>query len=329
MNNIQVGSVSIAGQTILAPMAGFTDLPYRKICRQWGAAYAVAEMAASKDNLQHTAKTSFRMNLDGEPSPRGIQLIGSVPEELARAAKRAENAGADIVDLNCGCPAKKVCSVACGSALLKNPDLVESLLQSIVNAVSVPVTLKYRIGWSTSDINAVDLGKRAEDAGVKMLVLHGRTGEQGFKGHAEYETIRRLKQAVSIPVIANGDIDAADKALEVLKATGADGVMIGRGALGNPWIFSQINSLLSGTRQFILSKTQIEETIIGHIRSHHAFYGEVLGLKTIRTHLNWYLKRFNADEKDIRKVLLAGNPDEQIDLTLLLLERLDLSINLL
>ena len=162
-----------------------------------------------------------------------------------------------------------------------------------------------------------------------MLVLHGRTGEQGFKGHAEYQTIRRLKQAVSIPVIANGDIDAADKALEVLKATGADGVMIGRGALGNPWIFSQINSLLSGTRQFILSKTQIEETIIGHIRSHHAFYGEVLGLKTIRKHLNWYLKRFNADEKDIRKVLLAGNPDEQIDLTLLLLERLDLSINLL
>lgn len=328
MNDIQVGSVSIPGRTILAPMAGFTDLPYRKICRKWGAAYAVAEMAASKENLQHTAKTSFRMNLEGEAAPRGIQLIGSVPEELAKAAQRAEKAGADIVDLNCGCPARKVCSVACGSALLKNLDLVESLLKSIVESVSIPVTLKFRTGWSLSERNAVELGQRAQDAGVRMLVLHGRTGDQGFKGHAEYETIRQLKQAVSIPVIANGDIDAPQKALQVLEFTGADGVMIGRGALGNPWIFDQVNSLLLGTRQFILSRSQIEETIIEHINLHYAFYGQELGLRTIRKHLNWYLKRFNADEKDIREVLLAGNPDEQIELTLKLLGRLDLLINL-
>lgn len=328
MKHIQVGSVLIPGQTILAPMAGFTDLPYRKICRRWGASYAVAEMAASKDNLQHTAKTSFRMNLEGESSPRGIQLIGSVPQELARAAQRTEKAGAEIVDLNCGCPAKKVCSVLCGSALLKNVDLVESLLKAIVEAVSVPVTLKFRTGWTASQINAVDLGKRAEDAGIKMLVLHGRTGDQGFKGEAEYDTIRLLKQAVSIPVVANGDIYSPKKALQVLDYTKADGVMIGRGALGNPWIFSQVNSLLSGTGQFILKRSQIEETIVEHIRSHHAFYGEALGLRTMRKHLSCYLKRFNADEGEIRKVLLAENTEEQVELTLKLLGKLDLSINL-
>lgn len=327
MKHIQVGDVDIPGQVFLAPMAGFSDLPYRNICRQWGASYAVAEMTASKENLQRTKKTSLRMTLNEESEPRGIQLIGSVPEELAEAAMRVQAAGAQLVDFNCGCPARKVCSVACGSALMKQPELVGEILQKMVSAVTVPVTLKIRTGWDSSSLNALEIGKLAEDTGVKMLVIHGRTREQGFKGEAEYETARQLKNAVSIPVIVNGDINSGKKALDVLQYTGADGVMIGRAALGNPWLFKEINSILSGIEPQLLKRSDIEDTIINHMKEHYAFYGEMLGIRTIRKHLNQYVKRFSLNSDELQKIYLAKNAGEQIERTRDLLGSSRFSVN--
>ena len=262
---VQVGNVEIPGRVFLAPLAGFTDLPFRQICRKLGAAYAVAEMVASQKHLRESRKSQERFSLGSESYPRAIQLLGSDPVDLADTARYAVQCGAQIVDFNCGCPAKKVCSVECGSALLKDEALVEKLLKALTEAVDVPVTLKYRLGWDAEHINALNIAAIAQEAGIKMLVLHGRTREQGFKGEVDYQRIAEVKASVDIPVIA----------------------------IGNPWIFSQINDKLDGRIPQAPSKSQLIETIGEHLQLHFSFYEKEKGLKTIRKHLSGYFKRLD------------------------------------
>lgn len=323
MAAVQLGSETINGKVFLAPMAGVTDLPYRQLSRKHGVAYAVGEMAASKDDLKNTQKTQRRMNVRGETPLRVIQLLGADPQMLANAARRAVDAGAQVIDLNCGCPAKKVCSVACGSALLRTPDLVGRLLEAIINAVSVPVTLKFRLGWDADSINALEVGKMAEDLGVAMLVLHGRTREQGFRGHATYDVIRELKKVVHIPVIANGDIDSPQKAKRVLEETGADGVMIGRAAMGNPWLLGKIRESVEGIAYPDPTSEQIIDTVCEHINIHYDFYGFELGQRTIRKHLNLYLSRFGVAQESIYQSYQAQSPEAQIQIVRDLLEAVE------
>lgn len=307
-SSIKVGDVEIPGNVFLAPLAGITDQPYRRICRKLGASYAVAEMVASQKHLRESRKSQERFNLGEEGAPRAIQLLGSDPADLAGAARYAVRSGAQIVDFNCGCPAKKVCSVECGSALLKDEDLVRRLLESLTASADVPVTLKYRIGWDAEHINALEIARIAQDAGVKMLVLHGRTREQGFKGAAEYSVIKAVKENSLIPVVANGDIDSAAKALEVLHYTGADGVMIGRAAIGNPWIFSQIADALKGKEPQPMTKSQVIETIGEHLDLHFAFYDQEKGLKTIRKHLCAYFKRLDLCANHLKGLFALTDP---------------------
>lgn len=305
---IQVGSVEIPGRIFLAPMAGATDLPYRQICRKAGASYAVAEMVASQAHLRASRKSQERFNLGREPAPRAIQLLGSNAADLADAARYAVKSGAQIVDFNCGCPAKKVCSVECGSALLKDEFLVAALLRELVGAVDVPVTLKYRLGWDAEHLNALRIAQIAQDAGVKMLVLHGRTRAQGFKGEVNYDLIAQVKKAVAIPVIANGDINSPQKAKYVLEKTGADGVMIGRAAMGNPWLFTQIKDLFEGLEPSVLKKTDVVDTILEHMQQHFLFYGQEKGLKTIRKHLSWYFKRLDLCPNWLVRLFAISEP---------------------
>lgn len=305
---IKVGSVEIPGCIFLAPMAGATDLPYRQICRKAGASYAVAEMVASQAHLRSSRKSQERFNLGSEPAPRAIQLLGSNAADLAEAARYAVRSGAQIVDFNCGCPAKKVCSVECGSALLKDELLVAALLKELVGAVDVPVTLKYRLGWDAEHLNAVRIAQIAQDAGVKMLVLHGRTRAQGFKGEVNYDLIAEVKKAVAIPVIANGDIDSPKKAKYVLEKTGADGVMIGRAAMGNPWLFTQMKDLFEGVEPSALKKADVVDTILEHMQQHFLFYGQEKGLKTIRKHLSWYFKRLDLCPNWLVRLFAISEP---------------------
>lgn len=295
----KIGPYQVKGKVLLAPMAGITDLPFRILCRKFGADYAVGEMAATQEGLQKTEKTRLRYTFDGEPEPRAIQLIGADPKAVADSAKRAVDCGAQIIDLNCGCPVKKVCSVACGSALLKDPLLIGRLLKALVSAVDVPVTLKYRTGWDASHINAMEVAHIAEQEGVSLLVLHGRTRDQGYKGQAEYQTIQIVKKIAKIPVIANGDITSFSKAEAVLSYTHADGVMIGRAAFGNPWIFQEIQAGLNGEKFKAPGLEEIYQTILEHQTAHIRFYGEHKGVRTFRKHLNWYLKRLNASSEEL------------------------------
>jgi tRNA-dihydrouridine synthase B len=242
---MRIGSHELNNRVFAAPMAGVTDRPFRRLCRRFGAGYAVAEMAASNPRLWASEKTMRRLNPDGERAPVAVQLAGADPPMLAEAARYNVDRGAQIIDINMGCPAKKVCAVASGSALLRDEALVGRILEAVVAAVDVPVTLKFRTGWSPENRNAVRIARMAQDAGVRMLTLHGRTRECGFAGDAEYETIAAVKRAVSIPVVANGDIGSPAKARDVLAATGADAVMIGRAAQGRPWLFREIEHFLA------------------------------------------------------------------------------------
>lgn len=294
IHSVQIGRYTVSGNVFLAPMAGITDLPFRVLCRNLGSSYAVGEMTTSQENLLKTEKTKKRYDFTNEPNPRTIQLIGSDPIALVSAARKGVEAGAQIVDLNCGCPAKKVCSVSCGSALLQYPDLVEELLTALTSNLDVPVTLKFRTGWKKGIINALQIAEIAQRAGVAMLVLHGRTREDGYSGEAEYETIRQVKKSVDIPVIANGDITDGPKARAVLEYTGADGVMIGRASLGNPWVFKEIITYLRDESRSTLSLSEIRDTILHHHKMHIDFYGEAKGVRTFRKHLTWYLKRFGV-----------------------------------
>ena len=272
-------------------MAGVTDRPFRQLCKQLGAGYAVSEMAASNPRLWQTEKTARRINHDGEIAPRAVQIAGADPAMLADCARFNVERGAQIIDINMGCPVKKVCNSWCGSALLQDEKLVAQILDAVVAAVDVPVTLKFRTGWDRQHKNALHIAQLAQSAGIAMLTLHGRTRADGYRGAAEYETIAAVKQVVSIPVVANGDIDTPEKARDVLRVTGADAIMIGRAAQGRPWIFREITHFLD--TGFHLPQPQVAEvaTLMDeHLRAHYAFYGDYLGVRTARKHIGWYVR---------------------------------------
>ena len=285
-----IGQYQIEHKTILAPMAGVTDLPFRQLCREMGAGLVVSEMVAADPSTRSTRKSRLRIQFGDEPAPRSVQIAGYDPQMMAEAAQFNVDQGAQIIDINMGCPAKKVCKRAAGSALLQDPSLVNDILKAVVKAVDVPVTLKIRTGWDRQNRNAVTIGKIAEEAGIAALAVHGRTRACRFVGEVEYDTIAQVVEAVSIPVLANGDISTPEKAVSVLKYTGAAAVMIGRAAQGNPWIFQQINHYLEQGQ--LLAPPSIEEagTVMArHLQALHEFYGEVGGVRISRKHIGWYI----------------------------------------
>ena len=284
-----IGPYQISDKALLAPMAGVTDLPFRQLCREMGAGLVVSEMVASDPSTWSTRKSRLRIQFGDEPSPRSVQIAGYDPQMMAEAAKFNVQQGADIIDINMGCPAKKVCKRAAGSALLQDPELVENILNAVVGAVEVPITLKIRTGWDRQNRNAVNIAKIAENAGIAALAVHGRTRACRFVGEVEYDTIAKVVDSISIPVIANGDITSPQQAETVLKKTGANAVMIGRGAQGNPWIFRQINHYLQ-ERELLPAPTfnEIGKVMIRHLSELHKFYGEVGGVRISRKHIGWY-----------------------------------------
>jgi len=298
-------------------MAGVTDRPFRAICRSYGASLAVSEMVSSNPTLQDDRKTRLRCDHRGEPEPRAIQILGADPLHMAQAARLNVDRGAQIIDINMGCPAKKVCNVAAGSALLRDETQVARILESVVKAVEVPVTLKIRTGWDLHNRNAVRIARLAEDSGIRALAVHGRTRACGFSGVAEYSTIAEVKSAVGIPVIANGDIDSPDKARFVLDTTGADALMVGRAALGRPWQFRTINAFLTeGLRLQDPEPTERYRVLIQHVQELHAFYGPMAGVRIARKHIGWYAKHWPGFALDRLKPLFSEEkPDRQIQLT--------------
>ena len=285
-----IGPYQIQNQTVLAPMAGVTDLPFRRLCRKMGAGLVVSEMVAADPNTWSTRKSRLRVQFGDEPAPRSVQIAGYDPQMMAEAALFNVQLGAEIIDINMGCPAKKVCKRAAGSALLQNPELVERILTAVVSAVDVPVTLKIRTGWDRQNRNAETIARIAEDSGIAALAVHGRTKACRFVGEVEYDTIANVVDAVSIPVLANGDITDPQRAVSVLKHTGAAAVMIGRAAQGNPWIFNQINHFLKYDQP--LSPPSMEEcsqVMSEHLLALHEFYGETGGVRISRKHIGWYI----------------------------------------
>lgn len=293
MPRMRIGSWTLPHPVFVAPMAGVTDRPYRRLCKALGAAYAVSEMAASNPRLWNSVKTSRRIDHEGEPDPVAVQIAGSDPEMMAEAARFNIEKGARIIDINMGCPVKKVCNVASGSALLRDEALVVRILRSVVDACrpyDVPVTLKTRTGWDPESRNAVRIGMLAQDIGIAALTLHGRTRCDFYQGEAEYDTIREVKSTLEIPVVANGDIDSPEKAKRVLEYTGADAVMIGRAAQGRPWIFREISHYLAtGTRLAPPTWGELRHNLLDHLEDHYRFYGEYTGVRTARKHIGWYL----------------------------------------
>jgi len=279
-------------------MAGVTDRPFRQLCKKLGAGYAVSEMAASNPRLWASEKSSRRTDHAGEMEPKAVQIAGADPHDLAECAKFNVERGAQIIDINMGCPVKKVCNNWCGSALLQHEDLVQRILDAVVNAVDVPVTLKFRTGWDRQNKNALTIARMAEQAGIAMLTLHGRTRADGYKGDAEYDTIAAVKAAVNIPVVANGDITTPDRAKFVLDYTGADAVMVGRAAQGRPWICREIDYFLR-TGEYLPPPLveEVRELMNEHLPAHYAFYGEYLGVRTARKHIGWYVEDLPGGEE--------------------------------
>jgi tRNA-dihydrouridine synthase B len=294
-------------------MAGVTDRPFRQLCKQLGAGYAVSEMAASNPRLWASEKSARRTDHAGEMEPKAVQIAGAVPEELADCARFNVERGAQIIDINMGCPVKKVCNNWCGSALLQHEDLVERILNAVVEAVDVPVTLKFRTGWNRENKNALRIARLAEQAGIRMLTLHGRTRADGYKGDAEYDTIRAVKDAVGIPVVANGDITTPEKAKYVLDYTGADAVMIGRAAQGRPWICREIDHYLRiGTHLEAPTIEEVRALMHEHLPAHYAFYGEYLGVRTARKHIGWYVEDLPEGEQFRQRMNLLESTAEQL-----------------
>lgn len=288
---MQIGKIKLENNLILAPMAGVTDRPFRILCKQQGAGMAVSEMVSANSLLRGSAKTLRRANHEGECAPRSIQIAGADPVLMGEAARFNEAEGAELIDINMGCPAKKVCNTLAGSALLRDEALVARILEAVVKAVSIPVTLKIRTGWDENTKNGVTIAKMAEDIGIQALAVHGRTRSCFFKGEAEYKTIAAIKAAVNIPVIANGDIETPEKAKWVLEQTKADGIMIGRAAQGKPWIFKEISHYLStGTHLPELKPFEIKQILLDHLENLYALYGEHTGTMVARKHVSWYSK---------------------------------------
>lgn len=288
---MQIGKHILKNNLVVAPMAGVTDRPFRQLCKKMGAGLAVSEMVTSNSLLYGSEKTLRRANHEGEVDPISVQIAGADPAMMAEAAKHNVDNGAQIIDINMGCPAKKICNVMAGSALLKDEPLVSQILKAVVNAVNVPVTLKIRTGWDKDNRNAIQIAKMAEDIGIQALAMHGRTRACLYKGDAEYDTIAAVKQAINIPLIANGDITTPEKAKYVLDYTGADAVMIGRAAQGRPWIFREIEHYLTtGTHMLPPTVEEIHKVMLEHLHDLYVFYGELTGMRVARKHISWYTK---------------------------------------
>jgi tRNA-dihydrouridine synthase B len=313
---MQIGPYRLPNPLILAPMAGVTDRPFRLLCRNMGAGLAVSEMVSSNSLLWGSEKTKRRANHQGEPEPRSVQIVGADPAMMADAARYNVEHGAQIIDINMGCPAKKICSVMAGSALLKDELLVARILSAVVRAVEVPVTLKIRTGWDKTSRNAVRIGQIAEECGIRALAVHGRTRACAYHGEAEYDTIAEIKAAISIPVIANGDITSPEKARFVRDYTGVDGLMIGRAAQGRPWIFREIlHYLETGERLVEPPLQEIRDTLLEHLENLYSFYGERTGVLMARKHLAWYSKGQRHGAAFRRAVNQADSQVRQLSLT--------------
>lgn len=310
----KIGPYTLPNPLVLAPMAGVTDRPFRQLCRRLGAGLAVSEMVIADTRLWHTRKSRTRLDHEGEPEPRSVQIAGSDPDMMAEAARLNVRHGAQIIDINMGCPAKKVCNRAAGSALMRDEHLVGRILEAVVQAVDVPVTLKMRTGWSRSQRNAVTIARMAEQAGIQALAIHGRTREDKYNGEAEYDTIAEVKSRVRIPVFANGDITGPEKAGHVLAYTNADGLLIGRAAQGRPWIFREILHYLStGTHLPAPSLEEVEQILLQHVDELHRFYGETMGVRIARKHVSWYLQSHDSSKAFRKGFNAIENAREQKD----------------
>ncbi|MBD7988577.1 tRNA dihydrouridine synthase DusB [Luteimonas sp. Sa2BVA3] len=313
---MRIGPYDIAPHVVLAPMAGVTDKPFRLLCKRLGAGLAMSEMTISDPRFWGTEKSLRRMDHAGEPDPVGVQIAGTEPAQLAEAARYNADQGARIIDINMGCPAKKVCNAWAGSALMRDEALVARILSAVVAAVDVPVTLKIRTGWAAGQRNAVAIARIAEDSGIQALAVHGRTRDQHYTGVAEYDTIAEVKSRLRIPVIANGDIDSPARAAAVLRHTGADAVMVGRAAQGRPWIFREVAHFLATSEQLPPPSLQeVRDILLGHLEALHAFYGEASGVRIARKHLGWYAKDRPENAAFRAVVNRADSARAQLDLT--------------
>ena len=311
---MQIGPYSLSAPVVVAPMAGVSDQPFRQLCLRMGAGMAVSEMMSANPETWGTDKSLKRMYLADEPGIRAVQIVGSEPDWMADAARRSVSEGAQIIDINMGCPAKKINRRLAGSALLQDPALVREILQTVVAAVDVPVTLKIRTGWDTEHRNGVEIAEIAESCGVQALTVHGRTRACLFNGQAEYDTIRAIKQHISIPVVANGDIDTPQKALAVLEYTGADAIMIGRAAQGQPWLFSRIRHFLThGSDLPSPEWDEIRAIVLEHVAALHQFYGEAKGVRFARKHVAWYLEKYESAKHFRRGFNTLTSAEQQLD----------------
>jgi tRNA-dihydrouridine synthase B len=311
---MQIGPYTLDNNLIVAPMAGVTDRPFRQLCRRMGAGLAVSEMLSSNPQVWKTDKSMNRMNHLGETGIRSVQIAGADPDLMAEAAAFNEKNGAQIIDINMGCPAKKVNKKLAGSALMQYPELVEKIVQAVVSAVKVPVTLKTRTGWDLDNKNGPDIARIAERNGIQAIAIHGRTKACMYRGFAEYDTIKAIKESVSIPVIANGDIDSPQKAKQVLEYTSADGLMIGRAAQGRPWIFREIDHYLrTGKTLTEPSMDEVCKIMLEHVENLHQLYGTTLGPRIARKHVSWYLQEKDTDKSFRKQFNAIECPNEQLD----------------
>ncbi|MBK5970441.1 MULTISPECIES: tRNA dihydrouridine synthase DusB [Thiorhodovibrio] len=309
---LRIGALELSSRVLLAPMAGITDRPFRHLCREFGAGLAFSEMLSANPELRHTRTSAERLDHKNEPRPFAVQIAGADPDALADFARYAVDQGADLIDINLGCPAKKVCRQAAGSALLRDEALVARIMHRVVRAVSVPVSVKTRTGWSPKERNLEQIGRIAQDAGVAMLTVHGRTRACGYRGQAEHDSLAALREHIRIPLVANGDIDTPEIAHKVLEQTGADAVMIGRGALGKPWIFDRIARFLAtGEHVGPPEIAQRRDILIAHLEALHAFYGEARGPRVARKHIIWHCQDLPRFDKARGALLKAQSAAEQ------------------
>jgi len=322
---VKIGPYSLPSNVLLAPMAGVTDRPFRILCRRFGAGLAASEMLSADVRLWDTPKSRRRMDHTGEPSPRVVQIAGYDPIMMADAARRNVDAGAEIIDINMGCPAKKVCNRFAGSALMQDEPLVARILHSVVQAVDVPVTLKTRTGWNRDNKNGVRIAHIAEDNGIQALAIHGRTRTDLYQGNAEHETVAAIKASIKIPVFANGDIDSPQRAKAVLDATGCDGILIGRAAQGRPWIFDEVNFFLErGESRANLPLEKVRDIMRAHLEDLYAFYGDETGVRVARKHLSWYFRQHPGQDALRNRLVLIETPKEQLST---LLEHYDTGVH--
>lgn len=311
---MQIGPYTLPNNLFVAPMAGVTDRPFRHLCKRLGAGYAVSEMVTSRPDLRDSLKTSRRANHDGEPGPIAVQIAGTDADMMAEAARYNIDRGAQIIDINMGCPAKKVCNKWAGSALMQDETLALQIVEAVVKAcepAGVPVTLKMRTGWCQQAKNAPLLALAAEQVGVQMLTIHGRTREQGYKGVAEHDTVAHIKSRVGIPVVANGDIDSPEAAQRVLQATGCDAVMIGRAAQGRPWLFAEVAHYLATGRHLVPpTPNALRQLMLDHLQDHYSLYGEFTGVRTARKHLGWYARALPGSIDQQQHFRLAINQSQ-------------------